>query len=143
MGLKPEIWGPHYWFFLQTIGHCYALTPNDTLKKKYYDFFQNLPLFIPNKNISNKFIYLLDKYPITPYLDSRTSLLKWIHFIHNKVNHDLGKPLLTFDESMEKYYAMYETERENEKITFNEYRKYYMFAGFVLLIILIGYINIA
>lgn len=142
MGLDPTIWGPHYWFFLQTTARCYPLHPNETIKKKYYDFFQNFPLFLPNKNISNRFLTILDKYPITPYLDSRTSLLKWIHFIHNKINNDLGKPTLTFEDSLENYYKHYEKETDGEKLKFNDIKKYYLFTGFVLLIILIGYINI-
>ena len=48
MVLNPEIWGPHYWFFIYTLALSYPLNPNDTTKKKYYDFIQNLPIFIPD-----------------------------------------------------------------------------------------------
>jgi hypothetical protein len=41
---------------------------------------------MPDSRIGNKFSELLDKYPITPYLDSRDSFIKWVHFIHNRVN---------------------------------------------------------
>ena len=37
MIFDPEIWGPHYWFFLHTVSESYPLTPNETTKKKYYD----------------------------------------------------------------------------------------------------------
>ena len=40
-------------------------------KKRYYDFIQNFPLFIPNPEIGNTFSQFLDSYPVTPYLDSR------------------------------------------------------------------------
>jgi len=139
MTLQPEVWGPHYWFFLQTLALSYSQTPNETLKKKYYDFFNNLPLFIPNKNISNKFVSILDKYPITPYLDSRTSLLKWIHFIHNKINHDLGKPTVLFQDALDEYYLHYKPTPEKKQYT---YKKYFLFSGLILLIILVGYSNI-
>ena len=26
----------------------------------------------------------LDQYPVTPYLDSRESFIKWMYFIHNQ-----------------------------------------------------------
>ena len=45
--LDPNIWGPHYWFFLHTIAMSYPIHPNAVTKKKYYDFVQNIPLFIP------------------------------------------------------------------------------------------------
>jgi hypothetical protein len=47
--LNPEIWGPHYWFFLRTIVLTYPKYPNSITKKKYYTFFQNLTLFIKEK----------------------------------------------------------------------------------------------
>ena len=47
MILDPKIWGPHYWFVLHTIALQYPLHPTKIIKKKYYDFIQNLPLFIP------------------------------------------------------------------------------------------------
>ena len=71
MGLDPKIWGPHYWFFLHTVALSYPRTPNEVTRKKYYDFIQNFPLFIPIEDIGNTFSKLVDKYPVTPYLDSQ------------------------------------------------------------------------
>lgn len=107
MELDPTVWGPHYWFVLHTIALCYPLYPNDVTKKKYYEFIQNLPLMIPVQKIGNNFSILLDKFPVTPYLDSRESFQKWIHFIHNKVNEQLGLPELSFSEAIDKYYHNY------------------------------------
>jgi hypothetical protein len=107
MELDPNVWGPHYWFVLHTIALCYPLYPNDVTKKKYYEFIQNFPLMIPVEKIGNNFSILLDKFPVTPYLDSRESFQKWIHFIHNKVNEQLGLPELSFSESIDKYYHNY------------------------------------
>ena len=47
MALNPKVWGPHYWFVLHTIALTYPLHPNETIKKKYYDLINNLPIFIP------------------------------------------------------------------------------------------------
>ena len=96
MELDPTVWGPHYWFVLFSIAVSYSNNPNDVIKKKYYDFFHNLPLFIPHIEIGDDFSKLLDKYPVTPYLDSRDSLMKWVNFIHNRVNIKLGKNELMF-----------------------------------------------
>jgi len=115
MKLNPEIWGPHYWFVLHTIALTYSERPNDTIKKKYYDFFHNLPLFIPVEDIGNQWGELLDKYPLTPYLDSRESLIKWVHFIHNKVNQYLGKESVDIAESLSKYYDEYKPKIKIDK----------------------------
>lgn len=126
MALDPNIWGPHYWFTLHTIALSYPNFPNDVVKKKYFEFIQNIPLFIPVEEIGNHFSRMLDKYPVTPYLDSRQSFIKWVHFIHNKVNTHLNKSPITLDEAMNIYYEHYKPQivknitdkKRREKITY-------------------------
>ena len=126
MVLNPKVWGPHYWFVLHTIANTYPLAPNDVTKKKYYDFIQNLPLLLPIEEIGNSFAKYLDKFPVTPYLDSRPSFMKWMHFIHNKINVSIGEPELSMEESMAQYYEEYkpkvvkdaEQRKQREKLIF-------------------------
>ena len=107
MPLSAEIWGPHYWFVLFTMAVTYPKNPNDVAVKKYYDFLQNLPIFIPDEKMGNFFSRMLDEFPPTPYLSSRLSFMKWVHFIHNRVNRLLEKPQVDFYKSLENYYAHY------------------------------------
>jgi hypothetical protein len=105
--LDPNVWGPHFWFFLHTIAISYPHYPNAITKNKYYELIQNLPLFIPVESIGKDFIKLLDEYPVTAYLDSRESLIKWMHFIHNKINEKLEKPKISINEFYLRYYEEY------------------------------------
>jgi len=105
--LDPKVWGPHYWFFLHTMAMTYPHHPNTITKKKYYEFIQNLPLFLPVEIISGEFIKLIDKYPIAPYLDNRDSFIRWIHFIHNKINQKLEIPEVSLNDFFIKYYEQY------------------------------------
>jgi len=107
MVLDPKVWGPHYWFFLHTISMSYPLRPNSVTKKKYYEFIQNLPLFIPVESIAGEFSKLLDQYPITPYLDSRDAFIRWVWFIHNKINEKLEKNKISLNKFYELYYEEY------------------------------------
>ena len=107
MKFDPEIWGPHYWFFLHTIAQIYPESPDKATKRKYYDLIQNMPLFLPIGSMSNRFSELINKYPVTPYLDSRESLVRWIHFIHNKINVTIGKEEITLLESIDRYFEHY------------------------------------
>ena len=134
LNLNPEIWGPWYWNTLYTIALSYPLNPNDTTKKKYYDFMQNFPLFIPIPDIGNTFSKFLDRYPVVPYLDSRESFIKWVHFIHNKINLFVGKPEQTYYQAMNNYYGNYKLKdvKRNEERK-NKHR--YIFGGTVLLLI--------
>jgi len=117
--LDPTIWGPHYWFFLHTVAMTYPHHPNAVTKKKYYEFVQNIPLFIPVEQISSDFEKLIDKYPITPYLDNRDSFVRWMHFIHNKINEKLEKPQIMLNDFFVEYYNQYKS--QNEKLA--EYYK--------------------
>ena len=105
--LDPAVWGPHFWFFLHTLTISYPHHPNSVTKKKYYELIQNLPLFIPIESIGNDFLKLLDEYPVTAYLDNRESFVKWMHFIHNKINEKLEKPKITLNEFYFRYYDEY------------------------------------
>ena len=108
--LDPKVWGPHYWFLIHTIAMTYPHHPNAVTKKKYYEFIQNLPLFLPVEEISSEFSKLIDKYPITPYLDNRDSLISWTHFIHNKINQKLEKPQISLNDFYIKYYEEYKSD---------------------------------
>ena len=136
MALEPTVWGPFYWFVLHTIALTYPMNPNETIKKKYYDFIQNIPLFLPISAIGNRFSVLLDKYPVTPYLDSQASFVKWMHFIHNKINISLDKPEITMEEAMVNYYEHYKPKAVKDKEQ-RKRREKYVFAGVVLIILLL------
>jgi hypothetical protein len=103
----PEIWGPQYWFFLNTVAMTYPNFPNKVTKKKYYDFIMNFPLFIPISDIAKQFSEILDKYPVTPYLDSRESFVKWVIFIHNKINIMLNKNTINYNEFINNYISLF------------------------------------
>jgi len=105
---RPEVWGPHYWFFLHTVSHTYPIHPNEIIKRKYYDLIQNLPLFIPNPEVSHYVSELLERYPVQPYLGTRESLVRWVIFLHNKVNTALGKEEMTTMDALESYVRRYD-----------------------------------
>jgi len=140
MVLKPDIWLPRFQFIMQTISINYPMRPNDVTKKKYYDFIQNIPLFFPQNPLGNKCLSLLDEFPVTPYLDSRLSFMKWVNFMNNKLNTAIGHPPEELYESLEKYYNHYKPKEfvEREKIKKN--KKYIYFAIFVFVLGLSIYI---
>ena len=107
IGLDPAIWYPHFWFFLRSVAHTYPDSPNAVTKRKYYDFIQNIPLFIPNSRQSSEFSRILEGFPISPYLANRDSFFFWIHFVQNRIDRKLGNAEKTNLEHMEEYYHSY------------------------------------
>ncbi len=110
--LDPEVWGPHYWFFLESVAYTYPEYPNKTTKRKYYDLIHNLPLFIPHTKIADRFASLLDKYPVSPYLDKKDSFKRWVNFIHNRINDDLDKPRVNLVDGEAMYFQTYKNHRK-------------------------------
>ena len=136
---NPIIWGPHYWFVLYTIALSYPAHINDCTKKKYYDFITNLPLFLPVSDIGGVFSKFLDAYPVTPYLDSRESFSKWVHFIHNKINNLLVKEEISYNAALESYFAEYRPKPIylSEKI---KWKKFAIVGVFIFICLLLIYI---
>ena len=139
MIFDPDIWGPHYWFFLHTIAESYPKTPNDVTKRKYYDFIQNMPLFIPIEEMGNKFSEMLDRYPVSPYLDNRDSFVRWVHFIHNKFNVLLGKREITLPQALDNYRNEYKPKpvRLSEKLNL---KKHYIHLAVILTCVFLIYL---
>lgn len=140
MRFEPTVWGPHYWFFLHTISQSYPSQPNAVTKRKYYDLIMNMPIFIPHEEIGNKFAELLDKYPVSPYLDNRESFSRWVTFIHNKVNNILGKPEVTYLESLDLYKSYYKPTEIIISEKFQISKKVILFS-IILLMMIIIYFN--
>lgn len=134
----PNVWGPHYWFFLHTIAHSYPPTPNSVTKRKYYDLIHNMPLFIPNAEMGDRFASMLDKYPVAPYMDSRESFMRWMNFIHNKYNVLLGKDEVSYLANLDIYKNYYKPKRIllSEKFRIS---KQYLYMGFIVLCLILIY----
>lgn len=140
MIISPDIWGHYYWFFLHTISMHYPQSPTITIKKKYYDFITNFYLFIPDPKMAEQFNKLLNKYPISPFLDSRKSFVHWVHFIHNKINEYLGKPKISLALFYENYYEMTKPRPEKEYLYKKWTNKLIFLSILVFLIILTIYL---
>ena len=135
MGLDSKVWLPHFQFVMQTIAISYPKNPNDVSIKKYYDFIQNIPVFLPDNPLGKHFIHLLDEFPVTPYLSSRISFMKWVHFMNNKLNKAIEEPEIDFYKSLEKYYEEYKPkDMKNKEIA--KTRKKYIELGIVGLLFL-------
>ena len=140
MELNSEIWFKHLEFVLQTIAVFYPMNPNTVSKKKYYDFIQNLPVLFPEYPMGSNFVDLLDSYPVTPYLDSRMSMMKWVHFITNRIRHQQKKPLIEFYDYLDEYYENYKPVEVIEKNKNQTIEKYVRFSLYGLMAIFIVYL---
>ena len=139
MKLDPNIWGPRYWFFLHTAAMSYPIKPNDTIRKKFYDFIHNFPILMLDPKIASSFSDLLEKYPVSPYLDSKDSLVRWTHFIHNKINKKLEKDQISLGKFYTEYYKQYETVSEKQ-VEYVKTKRHIVYAALIVFIGIIIFI---
>ena len=86
------------------------------------------------ESIGNEFSKMLNLYPVVPYLDSKESLIRWTHFIHNKINEKLEKPTI----SLEEFYTLYYHQYKPKKVHWTEHmrlRKKIIYVVFIVFLI--------
>ena len=96
-------------------------------------------LFIPIEEIGNNFSKFLDKYPVTPYLDSRQSLVRWTHFIHNKINSALNLKELNLEQALSAYYENYKP-KEIKDMAERKYREKIAFSIVIIILLILSLI---
>lgn len=101
--MLPDIWGKHLWFSIHFIAQDYPKTPTHDEMLTYKDFFENLWKVIPCYKCGVNYKRHLQELPIDDHLGSREDLFAWTVELHNIVNRELGKPIMTLDEAKKKY----------------------------------------
>ena len=132
--MDPTIWGPSYWFFLHTVAFNYPKNPTTIQKKIHYRLIHNFHEFLPNKTIAGIFVKMLEKYPITPYLDTQKDFIQWMHFIHNQINIRLNKPTITLEEHYMQFHEAYEPPQSRLHRFFKEKYKVLLMMMFLLFV---------
>jgi len=97
MGYSPDMWGRQAWHFIHMVALSYPQVATEETKKKYYAFFESLGHALPCPSCSKHYKEKFDKYP--PPLENHNRLFEWTVDIHNAVNADNGKPLLSYEEA--------------------------------------------
>jgi len=138
---EPSVWGPHAWFFLETIAMGYSTNPSYEEKKAAENFFKSLHLMIPCDKCRVNYKIHLKKHPLTEkVLSSRDNLFMWIVDIHNSVDPNNTN---SYDDTFQYYMKEYNVEvNETESNTSNS--KLFYLSIFLIIIFLIYqiYLNI-
>jgi hypothetical protein len=111
--MEASKWGPPLWFFLHTISFNYPDKPTYRDKSQYYDFFYGLQNILPCQSCKINYIKHLQQNPVSPALDSKKSLVQWVIKIHNLVNIEGGKSVMSTPEVIQKYKDVYENKLGN------------------------------
>lgn len=95
---QPDMWGSKFWFVMHTVAFYYPQSPSVDDMRSAQHFFESLKQLLPCKSCRNHYKQLLNSYPLDEIVQDRMALIRWVHFVHNKVNARLGKSLLSWDD---------------------------------------------
>ena len=101
--LQPLIWGPHGWKFIHYVSLGYPENPTINDKNFYKNFYYSLQDVLPCEKCRINYKKNIMEHPIDPHLENKDSLVKWVIDIHNKVNEELNKPKLEYQEAIDLY----------------------------------------
>jgi hypothetical protein len=138
--MEYSIWYDTFSFFLQCVAFQYPKYPNEMMKKKYYEFFQTLPLFIPIKKISSQFESILNEFPVQPYLDNKETIVKWVWFVLNKIKEKEKQKTNTLYEFYDEYKEKCKPLHIKNKERIKKYQKIIFFTVFIILFLILCYL---
>jgi len=106
-GLIPKIWGPHAWVLFHSITFNYPEDPDEETREAYKLYFEKLSDVLPCQECKESYSRFI-KEGMTKLddaaLKNRSSLTKWMYYIHNAVNNKLGVNYdVSYDDVVQKY----------------------------------------
>jgi hypothetical protein len=138
MNLNPKVWGPHAWFFIDSI--VLSLPNKLTYEQKniYKNFFTSLQDILPCEGCREHYKQNLIKYPLTDIvLSKKENMIKWILNVHNNVRRDAKKIPISVNQYFEYYNKQYDdNNNNNNKISKDCNFKYYISIIIILILIL-------
>ena len=105
--MNQNIWGPTLWFSLHTITFQYDINPSPEKQREYRQFLEGLQYVVPCSVCKKNYVRHLKEMPIDNALKSRKALVYWMIDLHNTVNGETGKKILTYDNVIKKYEKIY------------------------------------
>jgi hypothetical protein len=120
--MNQNIWGSHLWFSLHTMSFNYPLKPTIEDRNNYKNFFINLQEVIPCSVCKKNYKRHLNEHPIENFLDNRKSFVYWVIDMHNMVNAEIGKKILSYEIVIKKYEDVYQKKMilNNEDINYKK-----------------------
>ena len=106
--LESTIWGPHAWFFIDSVCLSYPKVVSDTIKEKYKNFFYSFDTILPCLKCREHYKEYIETYPLNDsILSSKDNLIKWALKLHNIRREDDGKNKFNIDMFYKYYNNMY------------------------------------
>ena len=111
--MDPNLWGPSGWYFLHSLTYSYPENPTKKEKDAAIHFFDSLGTLLPCTVCKVNYDKHFKEKNIENYVSSREELVKWLIGIHNQVNMDSGKPMVSYESVLNSVPPCYSPVRKN------------------------------
>lgn len=98
MGMSPDVWGPVFWATMHIATLGYPVNPTSKDKEAAIKFFESLVIMLPCPICREHYGVHLSEMPVKDVVHSRDALINWVFNIHNKINVQLGKKEITWED---------------------------------------------
>lgn len=96
--MSPDVWGPIFWNTMHIVSLGYNPEPSEREQDDAIRFYKSLETMLPCGICRTHYAQFLQEMPVEQAVKSRDDLIYWVFQLHNKVNANLGKREITFNE---------------------------------------------
>jgi len=136
INLNPKIWGPHAWFFIESVVIALPDTIPIEIQNELKHFFISISFLLPCETCRNHFAeYIKNTDIMNIDFSTKKKVLTWINNIHNDVRKRNKCKNITVDKTIKYYNEKYNIE------TKSSYLDMFFIAIFIIgLLVIIKYI---
>lgn len=102
---SPQLFGPPSWKFLHYIAYGYPETASSGLQQKTLQFFDALPYLLPCERCGEHLHENFKNNSPVESVKTRDGMINYINHLHNVVNQQLGKPVMSRQESEQELFG--------------------------------------
>ena len=136
INLNSKIWGPHGWFFIDSIILSLPSQIDYKLQQELKLFFLSLKSLLPCEKCKIHFTEYIEETKLNDMdLSSKEIIIKWINNLHNRIRISNNSKIITINEMYDYYLNQYQ---EN---FFKKYIYNYKFLIFIIIIIILCYLK--
>jgi hypothetical protein len=136
--MDPQAWGSCLWRTIHILAIGYPDKPSYENTIAYKNFFENLWKVLPCHSCSVNYKRHLKEVPLDDYLVSNSKLFEWTVTLHNLVNAELNKPLMSLDDATKLYRSILKGNLEKKEI--EDGKKWFVWFFLILIIGIIIYL---
>ena len=130
INLHSDIWGPHAWFFIDSI--VIALPDNISLnlQNQLKNFLFSFSSLLPCEKCRYHFSEYVNKTNmINADFSKKETVLKWVNTIHNNIRKKNGSEPFSIEKTLKYYDKQYSTESKNS------YKDFFIILIFVCIVL--------